>query len=113
MDIERVVALTLQKQTGLPCRLDVPAKRPDEFITVSLAATDADRFKRKVRLTVQSWAKTRKRAQEIASAVEEACLAVEDEPNVFRCAPDGTYRWDDPETNTPRYQTNLNINICE
>lgn len=113
MDAERVCALAIQRATGVPCRLDVPAKRPDEFVTVQLSATSADRFKRTVRLTAQSWAKTRMRAMEIAQAVEAACQSVEDEPNVFSCLPDGTYRWDDPETGTPRYQTNVNMKICE
>lgn len=113
MDAERVAALAIQQATGIPCRLDVPAERPDELITVSLAATSADRFKSTARLAVQSWAKTRRRAHEIAEAVEAACASVEDEPNVFSCLPDGTYRWDDPETGTPRYQTNVNMMICE
>lgn len=113
MDAERVAALAIQGATGIPCRLDVPAERPDEFVTVSLSATSADRFSRRVRLTAQSWAGSRKRAHEIAEAVEAACAAVEDDPNVLSCLPDGTYRWDDPETGTPRYQTNINMSICE
>ena len=113
MDVERVVALAIQKETGIPCRLDVPVERPEEFVTVALSAESADRFKRTARLSVQSWAGTRKRAREIAAAVEAACESAEDEPNVFSCVPDGTYRWDDPETGTPRYQTNVNVNICE
>lgn len=31
----------------------------------------------------------------------------------IKCVPDGTYRWDDPDTGTPRYQTNINLTICE
>ena len=113
MDAESVAALAIQKATGIPCRLDVPAERPDEFVTVAVSAESADRFKRTARLSVQSWAKTRKRAREIAGAVEAACESVSDEPNVFACVPDGTYRWDDPDTGTPRYQTNVNMYICE
>ena len=45
--------------------------------------------------------------------LERACSAIEDEPNVFSAVPDGTYRWDDPDTGTPRYQTNINLTICE
>lgn len=113
MDAERVAALAIQGATGVPCRLDVPAERPDELVTVALAATSAGRFGRTVRLAVQSWAKTRRRAHEIAEAVEAACADIEDHPNVLSCLPDGTYRWDDPETGTPRYQTNVNMSICE
>ena len=113
MDAERVAALAIQNATGVPCRLEVPAERPDELVTVTLSATSADRFQRTARLTVQSWAKTRRRAHEIAEAVEAACMSIEDDPNVLSCLPDGTYRWDDPETGSPRYQTNINMRICE
>lgn len=113
MDIERTVAEAIQTAVKIPCRLEVPEDRPEEFVTVTLAATSADRFMSTARLEAQSWAKTRKRAKDIAGAVEAACESVEYEPNVFSCVPDGTYRWDDPETGTPRYQVNINVRICE
>ncbi len=114
MDVECVCAERIMAATGITCRLDVPANRPDEFVVVSLAATSSDnRFTSRPRVTATSWAKTRRRALEIARSVEAACEAVEEEPNVFGCTPDGTYRWDDPETGTPRYQTNINMHICE
>ncbi len=113
MDAERVAASAIQSAVGVPCRLEVPAERPEELVTVTLSATSADRFVRTARLTAQSWAKTRRRAQEIAEAVEAACADIEAHPSVLSCLPDGTYRWDDPETGAPRYQTNINMRICE
>ncbi len=113
MDAERVAASAIQDAVGVPCRLEVPAERPDELVTVTLSATSADRFMRTARLTAQSWAKTRCRAREIAEAVEAACADIEAHPDVLSCLPDGTYRWDDPETGAPRYQTNINMRICE
>ena len=98
MDIERVVADRLMHATGIKCVLDVPSERPDEFVQVTLAATGAARFIQSPRVLATSWAKTRRRAREIAEAVERACSAIEDEPNVFSAVPDGTYRWDDPDT---------------
>ena len=103
MDIERVVALRLMAATGIKCVLDVPADRPEEFACVTLSP----------RVAVTCWAATRRRALEMAEAVERACGAIEDEPNVFQALPDGLYRWDDPETGTPRYQTNIDIKTCE
>lgn len=113
MDIERVVAERLMRATGIECVLDVPSERPAEFVQVALAATSATRFIQSPRVLATSWAKTRRRAREIADAVERACSAIEDEPNVFSAVSDGTYRWDDPDTGTPRYQTNINLTICE
>lgn len=113
MDEERACAERVMASTGIKCVIDVPEKRPDEFVQFSLAATDGGKFSKRSRVTATSWAKTRKRAREIAEAVERACAAIEEEPNVFSAIPDGTYRWDDPDTGTPRYQTNINLKICE
>lgn len=113
MDIERVVARRLMAATGIKCVLDVPADRPGEFACVTLASTGGGRFTRSPRVAVTCWAATRRRALEMAEAVERACSAIEDEPNVFQALPDGLYRWDDPETGTPRYQTNIDIKTCE
>lgn len=114
MDIERVCATRVMEETGIRCVLDVPKDRPDEFVQFSLAATGGGRrFTQSPRVVATSWAKTRKRAREIAESVEAACAAIEEEPNVFSAVPDGTYRWDDPETSTPRYQTNINLKTCE
>lgn len=113
MDEERVCVERVMAATGIKCTVDVPGKRPDEFVQFSLTATDGGRFTRKSRIAATSWAKTRKRAREIAGMVERACQSIEEEPNVFSATPDGTYRWDDPETGTPRYQTNINLKICE
>lgn len=113
MDVERVCADRVMADTGVRCTLDVPTERPDEFVQFSLAATGGDRYVQRPRVLATSWAKTRMRAKEIAEAVERACASIEEEPNVFSAVPDGTYRWDDPETETPRYQTNINLIICE
>ena len=100
MDIERVVAQRLMHATGIKCVPDVRARDPMSFVQVTLAATSATRFIQSPRVLATSWAKTRRRAREIAEAVERACSAIEDEPNVFSAVPDGTYRWDDPDTGT-------------
>lgn len=113
MDVERVCASRVMADTGIKCKLDVPAERPDEFVCFTLATTGGDRYVQRPRVLATSWAKTRRRAKEIAEAVERACASIEEEPNVFSAVPDGTYRWDDPETGTPRYQTNINLIICE
>lgn len=113
MDVERVCVDRVMADTGVRCTLDVPADRPDEFVQFSLATTGGGRYVQRPRVLATSWAKTRRRAKEIAEAVEHACASIEEEPNVFSAVPDGTYRWDDPETGTPRYQTNINLIICE
>lgn len=113
MDIERVAAQRLMDATGIKAVLEVPKSRPSEFISVEMTGGSGDRFVRTASLAVQSWAKTRKRAAEIARLVEEATPDIADEPNVFRAVANGSYRWPDPDSGHKRYQTNVELTVCE
>ena len=113
MDVERVVAKHLMDSTGIRAVLEVPETRPDEFISVQLLGSTGDRFIKVHRLAVQSWAQTRRRASEIARLVEQATYDLPAEPNIFDANASGTYPWPDPDSRQHRYQTNLEVTICE
>ena len=113
MDIESVAATRLMDSIGIKADLEVPDPRPEEFISVEMTGGSGDRFVRTASLAVQSWAKTRKRAAEIARLVEEAVPDIADEPNVFHAVANGTYRWPDPDSGHERYQTNVELTVCE
>ena len=114
MDVERAVAQRLMDATGITAVLEVPEERPDEFISVEMTGGTGDRFIRGASLAVQSWAQTRRRAAEIARMVEQAVPAIPDaEQNVVRAVATGSYRRPDPESGQPRYQTNVELTICE
>lgn len=113
MDAERMVAQRLMDETGIKAVTDVPAPRPDEFISVSQTGSSRSACINRVKLVVQSWAKTRRRAAEVADAVEHAVPTLMDEECVFEATCEGTYRWDDPDSRQRRYQTNVNVTICE
>ena len=113
MDVERMAAKRLMDATGIKVLLDVPADRPEEFATVELTGGSGDRFMRRAVLAVQSWAATRRRAAEMAMAVEAAVPSLMDEQNVFRAVANGSYRWPDPDSGQPRYQTTVELTICE
>lgn len=113
MDIERVAAKRLMDSTGIKAVLEVANPRPEEFISVEMTGGSGDMFMRTASLAVQSWAKTRERAAEIARLVEAAVPDIADETNVFRAVADGTYRWPDPDSGHERYQTNVELTICE
>ncbi len=113
MDIERVVGERLADLIGIQAVLEVSDNRPSEFISVELLGGTGDRFRRDVSLAVQSWAGTRERASEIARAVEDATPLLTDEPNIFTAIADNTYRWPDPDSGQERYQTNVELSICE
>lgn len=113
MDIERVAAKRLMDSTGIKAVLEVPNPRPDEFVSVEMTGGSGDRFVRRASLAVQSWARTRPRAAEIARLVERAVPGIADEPNVFRAVANGSYRWPDPDSGHERYQTNVELTVCE
>lgn len=113
MDIERVAAQRLMDATGLRTVLEVPNPRPEEFVSVEMTGGSGDRFMRTASLAVQSWAKTRRRACEMARLVEKSAPSIADETNVFRAVADGSYRWPDPDSGHERYQTNVEITVCE
>lgn len=113
MDAERMVAQRLMDETGIKAVTDVPADRPSEFISVSQTGSSRNGCINRVKLVAQSWAKTRRRAAEIAEAVEHAVPSLMDEECVFEATCEGTYRWDDTDSRQRRYQTNVNVTICE
>lgn len=113
MDVERMVAQRLMDETGIEAVLDVPADTPSEFISVSQTGSSRSGCINRVQLVAQSWAKTRRRAAEIAEAVEHAVPSLMDEECVFEATCGDTYRWDDPDSRQRRYQTNVNVTICE
>ena len=113
MDIERTVAKRLMAETGVKAVLEVPAKRPEEFISVELTGSTGSRFTQRRTLAVQSWAKTRRRAAEISGLVEQAVPALEDEPEVFSPVATATYRFPDPDSEQERYQTTVELTVCE
>lgn len=113
MDVERTVASRISASIGVDAYLEVPRERPDEFVTVELSSTSGGRFVREAVLAVQSWAATRRRAAEIASLVESAVYNLVDEPEIFDAVPANTYRWPDEESRRERYQTTVELTICE
>ena len=114
MDVERVVARRLMGATGIKAVLEVPEDRPGEFISVEMTGGAREKLCiQHASLAVQSWAQTRQRAAEIARLVEQAAPGLTEEPNIFRAVANGTYRWPDPESRQARYQTNVELTICE
>lgn len=113
MEVERVVAKKLMDATGIPAFLEVPEKRPDEFITVEQTGTGGTKFARIYYLAVQSWAMDRRLAAEIADLVEEAVYDLDEEPNIFYPKATSTYRFPDPDSKQDRYQTTVELVICK
>lgn len=113
MDAERIAAECLMAHTGIACVLEVPPTRPKEFISVELSGGSFTRFIKHQTLIVQSWAKTRRRAAEIARLVEGAVPELAAIDNIFTATATKTYRWPDPDSGMERYQTTIELTTCE
>lgn len=112
MDVEAVVARRLAAATGVDAYLEVPEDTPDELITVEQTGGGGG-FLDPVQLDVDCWAKTRKRARKLASAVQSAVPLLEEEPNIFHPTVENLYRMADPDTGRPRYVVGIQVWICE
>ena len=113
MDIEATVARILKERTHVPTFIDVPVKRPEEFISLELTG-GARGFKSEADVGVKCWAKTRKRAHAIAQSVLDCTeFFAQDEANIFNTDVESVYRRDDPDSGQPRYQVNFTFTICE
>ena len=108
-----MAASRLSASTGVRAVLDVPRERPAEFISVELTGGTGGRFVRTSTIAVQSWAATRRRAAQIAVAVEAAAYGLMDEPGVFGVSVGDSYRWPDPDSGQQRYQTTIELTVCE
>lgn len=113
MDVERFVAERLMDITGIKTVLEVPDLRPDEFVSVERTGGPEMRFSDKPTLAVQSWAKTRRRASEMARSVNNALKGLMALDCVFEVDIEKTYRWPDPESGHERYQTVVTLAIYE
>lgn len=112
MDIERVVAKRIMDETGIKTVLEVPATRPDEFVSVEMTGGTNGRFMQTAILAIQTWATTRRRAAEMAVAVQHAVFNLTDEQNIFKATPGGAYRYPDPDSKSERYQINVDLTLC-
>lgn len=113
MDIERFVAERLMDTTGIKTVLEVPEIRPGEFVSVQRTGGPEKVFSDHPTLAVQSWAKTRRRASEMARSVNNALKGLMALDCVFAVDIEKTYRWPDPESGHERYQTVVNMTIYE
>lgn len=113
MDVEATVAKYLAYACNLPCYVIIPTDRPEEFAFVEITTTSGNRFKRDYDLAVQAWAKTRKRACELASELANAAQDLDEETNIFSPRAEPVYSYPDPSTKSARYQFVLHLTVCE
>lgn len=113
MNVEAAVARALRDATGIAAYLDVPADRPDEFLTVEQTGSSEGYAISRISLAVQAWAKSRYRARELAYRLKAAVYGLDSEANIFNPQVEGVYNDPDPDSGAPRYQLGVVVYVCE
>lgn len=112
MDIEEVVGKFLLDKTGIKTYLDVPTKKPEEFLSVEQTG-GGGMFLEPAQLDIDCWAETRKRAKTISKLVQAVIIDLDDEANLFHPTVENVYRMNDPDSGKPRYVVSIQVWICE
>ena len=112
MDIEEVVGKFLLNKTSIKTFLEVPADKPEEFLSVEQTGGGRS-FLEPAQLDVACWAKTRKRAKAISRLVQSVIPDLDDETNLFHPTVENVYRMNDPDSGKPRYVVSIQVWVCE
>ena len=98
---------------GLPAYGDVPANRPDEFITVERTGGAKGKILDAGTYAVQVWATTRSRAASLADKTA-AYLNTEapQRPEIAAVNVASAYNFPDPDSRTPRYQLTVSLSLA-
>lgn len=95
---------------GFPASTNVPANRPDRFITVERVGGVTELHRDLPLVAVQIWAESRWVASETASVVAGITRAIAlTHPQVARVEISSTYNNPDPESEHARYQVNAQL----
>lgn len=108
MNIEATIIEYLNKN-GIKAVADIPATRPDEFVTVertggSFGSVVLDR----PTVAVQAWSTTRYKASELMTEVDTLMRNLVSISGVSKCSRNSLYNYPD-ESGHPRYQAVYDI----
>lgn len=76
--LEKVIA-RLSATTGVHVSSDVPAERPDAFVTVERGGGGVTAYDDRPSLTVQVWCRDRLAVEDLVERVEDSLLSMRDE----------------------------------
>jgi hypothetical protein len=100
----------LETRLGVPCRVEVPATRPAQFVTIERTGGTYERGVDRPIMAVQCWAGSMSEAYALALAAREVLISLpETVPSVCRSAVDSIYDFPDPDSDMRRYQLNLEL----
>lgn len=109
LNVEEAVIAHL-RSLGFDARADVPAKRPDSFVTVErVGGASTENVLDRAVLAVQCWAPTRLAASQLAIAVDVAMRGVTATDGVCEYARQSMYNFPDPDSRQARYQLTCEV----
>ena len=102
----------IDAHTSYGCYADVPATRPDEFVTVEITGgqTDTRGLREVGSYAVQCWSTSTYRADAMSEEVMDALntYLTDQSDDIAKADCDSGYNWPTPE-GVPRYQLNLEV----
>lgn len=104
MNIETKIINYLNKN-GIKAYANVPANRPDSFVTVERTGGSYDSvvIDRPI-VAIQAWSDKRLSASELAYSVRDTLSEMVSEANVCKVSINSIYNYPDPESGSNRYQ---------
>ena len=117
MNVENLIVQWLAGQpelAGIPVSTNVPANRPDSFVTLERTggAEDTRGLIDRPTLAVQCWAPTRTKAGDLAETVKHVLRRATGIPQVKHVAIESTINFPLDES-TPRYQLTADMTVQE
>lgn len=109
MTTSEAIIIGALKALGHPVSGDVPAERPQRFVTVERTGGKQTPYVDHGTFAVQAWADTRAKAGELAQTVAAniTMRLAKDNPNIAQASVESMYNFPDPDSATPRYQITM------
>ena len=109
MNALKEVIARLSATTGVHVSADVPAERPDAFVTVERGGGGVTAYDDRPSLTVQVWCRDRLAVEDLVERVEDSLLSMRDEVDgVQSVSVDRSYFPERGATLWPRYVLSVN-----
>lgn len=100
----------LQDECGVPCRVEVPAARPDRFMTIERTGGACSLGVDRPIVAVQCWANSKAEAYILALTARESLINLPNEVSqICRATVESIYDFPDPDSDMRRYQLNLEL----
>lgn len=111
MNIEKTLAQWISDSSlDVPASLNVPAKRPEEFITVERTGGAHTRFSDTALLAIQVYARRRSRAADLADMLARLLPGFDDLQEVSACTVTSVYDFPEPDPpRSARYQLSVEV----